>query len=94
MTKQGLNELKELATEIDELREQATKKLTELLNLFQYDEVMEAREAHESITKASASMQEVAWRLGLATEEIQSAYRQEKATVDFYEELLKKQDNE
>lgn len=90
MTPQGLNELKELSTEVDELREKAEKLMVRLMTLYQEDENVEAREAHEELTKASASMQEVAWRLGYATEETQRAYKFEKAYMDYHEELLNK----
>ena len=90
MTPQGLNELNELATEVDELREKAGKLMVRLMTLYQEDENVEAREAHEELTKASASMQEVAWRLGYATEETQRAYKFEKAYMGYHEELLNK----
>lgn len=90
MTQQGLNDLKELSTEVDELREKAGKLMVRLMELYQEDEDVEAREAHEELTKASASMQEVTWRLGYATVEMQRAYKFEKAYMDYHEELLNK----
>lgn len=90
MTKQGLEELKELATEIDELREQAEKKLTRLLNLYHYEEDINAREAHSMLIKAKESMADVIWKLGRATKEMQKAHEFEKALMDFYEGLLNK----
>ena len=94
MTKQGLNNLKGLATEIDELREQATKKLTRLLNLYQDEEDINAREAHEMLTKATVSLQKGAWRLGRAVTQLQSAYKAEKALEDFFDGLLNKRHND
>ena len=88
MTKQGLEELKELATEIDELREQAEKKLTRLLNLYHYEEDINAREAHSMLIKAKESMADVIWKLGRATKEMQKAHEFEKDLMDFYEGLL------
>ena len=90
MTLGGLNDLKELATEIDELREQAERKLTRLLNLYQYDEDINAREAHSMLIKASESMKDVTWHLGRAMTQIQSAYKYETELDAFYEGLLNK----
>lgn len=90
MTPQGLNELKELATEVDELREQATKKLTRLLKLYQYEEDINAREAHSMLIKASESMKDVTWNIGRAVKQIQSAYKAEEELNAFYEGLLSK----
>lgn len=90
MTKQGLTDLKELATEIDELREQTEKKLTRLLNLYQYEEDINAREAHSMLIKASESMKDVTWNLGRAVTQIQSAYKYEEELNAFYEGLLSK----
>lgn len=87
MAPQGLSELRELASEVDELREQAEKKLTQLLNLYQYEEDVEAREAHSMLIKAANSMKDVTWKLGRATEEMRKAHKFEKALMDYYEEL-------
>lgn len=87
MTLYGLNELKELANEIDELREQTEKKLARLLNLYQYEEDINAREAHSMLIKASESMKDVTWNLGRAVTQIQSAYKYEEELNAFYEEL-------
>ena len=94
MSEQGLNKLKELATEVEELREQAEKKLTRLLNLYQYEEDINAREAHSMLIKASESMKDVTWNLGRAKEQIQSAYKYETELNAFYDGLLRKQDND
>ena len=88
MTPQGLNELRELATEVDELREQVEKKLVRLLNLYQYEEDVEAREAHSMLIKAKESMTDVIWKIGRATKEMQKAHEFEKDLMDFYEGLL------
>lgn len=94
MTLDGMNELKELANEVDELREQATKKLKRLLNLYRYEEDINAREAHSMLIKASESMKDVTWNLGRAVTQIQSAYKAEEELNDFYEGLLNKQYND
>lgn len=90
MTQDGLNNLKELATEIDELREQAEKKLTRLLNLYHYEEDINAREAHSMLIKASESMKDVSWSLGYAVTQLQSAYKAETELNAFYDGLLNK----
>lgn len=91
MTLDGLNNLKGLATEIDELREQAEKKLTRLLNLYRYEEDINAREAHSMLIKASESMKDVTWNLGRAVTQLQSAYKAEEELNAFYDGLLNKQ---
>ena len=94
MTQDGLNELRELATEADELQRKADELDIRICNLYQYEEDVLDQDAYTMLTKASASMQEVALGLGRATEEIQKARKFEKALTDFYEGLLKKQDND
>lgn len=94
MTKQGLNDLKELSTEVDELRKKAGKLMVSLMELYHGDEEVEAREAFEELAKAAVSMQEIAWRLGYATEETQKAYKFEKAYMDYHEGLLNKLHND
>lgn len=94
MTLGGFNDLKELATEIDELREQAERKLTRLLNLYQYEEDINAREAHSMLIKASESMKDVTWNLGRAVTQIQSAYKYETELDAFYDGLLNKLHND
>lgn len=94
MTKQELEKLKELATEVDKLREKAERKLARLLNLYQEDEDVEDPEAHDSLTKAVEYLHQGAWRLGCAETKIREARKLEKARIDFYEGLLRKQDND
>lgn len=94
MTGVGLENLKGLATEIDELREQAEKKLARLLNLYQYEEDINAREAHSMLIKASESMKDVTWNLGRAVTQIQSAYKYETELNAFYDGLLNKLHND
>lgn len=90
MTPQGLNELNELATEVDELRDKAGKLMVRLITLYQEDEDVENLGAHDSLTKATVSLQKVAWRLWRAVTEIRKAHEFEKAQMDFYDGLLKK----
>lgn len=94
MTKQGLNELKELATEVDELREKAGKLMVRLITLYQEDEDVENLGAHDSLTQATGSLQKAAWRLWLAVTKMRDAHKFEKAQMDFYEGLRNKLGNE
>ena len=90
MTPQGLNELNELATEVDELRDKAGKLMVRLITLYQEDEDVENLGAHDSLTKATVSLQKAAWRLWHAVTEIRDAHKFEKDLMDFYDGLLKK----
>lgn len=90
MTPQGLNGLKELASEVDELREQAGKLMVRLITLYLEDEDVENLGAHNSLTKATVSLQKAAWRLWHAVTEIRDAHKFEKDLMDFYEGLLDK----
>lgn len=94
MTPQGLNELKELATEVDELRDRAGKLMVRFTELYQVDEDVEDRGAHESLTKATVSLQKAAWRLGRAVTEIREGHKFEKALMDYYEELSSRLHND
>lgn len=90
MTQEGLKELKKIATEVDELREKASGLMVHLTDLYQVEENLENIEAHDSLTKATVSLQKAAWRLGHAIEEMQRAYEYEKALMDYYEGLSNK----
>lgn len=90
MRPQGLRELRELASEVDELREKTSELMVRLITLYQEDEDVENLGAHDSLTKATVSLQKVAWRLWRAVTEIRKAHEFEKALMDFYEGLLNK----
>lgn len=90
MTPQGLNELKELATEVDELRDRAGKLMVRLVTLYLKDEDVENLGAHDRLTKATVSLQKAAWRLWHAVTEIRDGHEFEKAQMDFYEGLRNK----
>lgn len=94
MTKQGLENLKELASEADELREQAGKLMVRLVTLYLKDEDVENLGAHDSLTKATVSLQKAAWRLGHAVTEIREGHKFEKALMDYYEELSSRLHND
>ena len=94
MTLDGLNNLKGLATEIDELREQAGKLMVRLVTLSLKDEDVENLGAHDSLNKATISLQKAAWRLWHAVTEIRDAHKFEKDLMDFYEGLRNKLGND
>lgn len=94
MTPQGLNELKELATEVYKLREKTSELMKRLTDLYQVDEDVEVLGAHDSLTKATVSLQKAAWRLGHAVTEIQEGHKFEKALMDYYEELSSRLHND
>ena len=87
MAPQGLNELKELATEVYKLREKTSELMKRLTDLYQVEEDVEDLGAHESLTEATVSLQKAAWRLGHAVTEIRDGHKFEKALMDYYEEL-------
>lgn len=94
MRPQGLRELRELASEVDELREKTSELMKRLTDLYQVDEDVEDRGAHESLTKATVSLQKAAWRLGHAVTEIREGHKFEKALMDYYEELSSRLHND
>lgn len=89
MTAEGLENLKELASEADELREQAGKLMVRLINLYQDEEDVENLGANDSLTKATVSLQKAGWQLGHAVTEIRDAHEYEKDLMDFYKGLRK-----
>lgn len=94
MTPQGLNELKGLATDVEELQKRASGLMMRIINLYQDEDDVEDLGAHEMLTKATVSLQKTAWRLGRAVKEIQGGYKAEKALMDFYDGLLNKLHND
>ena len=78
MTKQGLKELEELATEIDELRDKAEGLRVRIITIYREDEDIEAEETFSMLVSASISMQFTTENLDNATTEMQNAYRAEK----------------
>lgn len=90
MTPQGLDGLNELATEVDELRDRAGKLMVRLVTLYLKDENVENLGAHDSLTKATVSLQKAAWRLWHAVTEIRDGHEFEKAQMDFYDGLRNK----
>lgn len=94
MTPQALNKLKELASEVDELRNNAVGLMMRLLDIYLDEEdVVENLGAHDRITKATVSLQKGVWQLGRAVTEIQEAHEFEKAQMDFLEGVKNKLHN-
>ncbi len=93
MTEQGLNELKELATEVEELREKAEKHKERIITIYQEDESIETDEAFSMLVRASVSMKSTTESLSGAGTEVQRAYDAEKELMDAYG-LLNDQDND
>lgn len=94
MAPQGLNELKELATEVYKLREKVSGLMMRLTDLYQVEEDVEDLGAHDSLTKATVSLQKAAWRLGHAVTKIRDAHTFEKGLMDYYEELSSRLHND
>lgn len=94
MTPQGLNELKELASEVSELRDRAEDFMVYITDLSKYYEKVENLGAYDRLAKATASLQISEWQLGRAVKEIRKAHELEKAQMDSYDGLLRKQDND
>lgn len=90
MTKQGLNELRELTSEVDELREKATRLMVSIIDFYEDEEDVESHEAYSSLRKTTTSMQEVAWNLERARSEMQKARKAESTLMNHYEGLINK----
>ena len=93
MTPQTMNELKEIATEVDELRYKAVGLLKRTLIIYLDEEEVENLGTHDSLTKATMSLQRGAWQLGRAATEIQQAHEAEKRLMDFFEGVQNKLHN-
>lgn len=58
MTKQGLNELKELATEVEELRDKAVELMTRLQNLYRYEADALKLDAYMRLSYAGSALKD------------------------------------
>ena len=94
MTLQGLTNLKELATEVDELRDKAEKLKERITTIYREDESIETDEAFSMLVKASVSMKLITESLSDAVTEVQRAYDAEKELMDSCKELLNKEDHD
>ena len=93
MAPNGLEKLKEIRMEIENIRDQANCLMTDLYELYTMEEDVEDRDAHTMLTNAVSAMAGVVRDADRAIAETQGAYKSEKALMDFYEELLSKVDN-
>ena len=88
MAPTGLEKLKEIRMEIENIRDQANCLMTDLYELYTMEEDVEDRDAHTMLTNAVSAMAGVVRDADRAIAETQGAYKSEKALMDFYEELL------
>lgn len=93
MTPQGLNELKELATEVSGLRNSAVELMERITDLSKYYEKVENLGAYDSLARATASLHIGVWRLDRAEKEIRAAHIFEKDQMDFLEGVKNKLHN-
>lgn len=68
--------------------------MVRLVTLYLKDEDVENLGAHDSLTKATVSLQKAAWRLWHAVTEIREGHKFEKALMDYYEELSSRLHND
>lgn len=88
MTKTGLEELKELMMRIENIRDTAKNLMTDIHEFYTMEEDVEDRDAHMMLTNAVDSMASVVVDARRAMDEMQKAYKSEKALMEFYETLL------
>ena len=81
MTKQELEKLKELATEVDELIRKADGLEMRIRNLYGDEKDVSGWDTHIQLSYAGAAMKDALLNL-------QKAYKVEKDVTDFYEGLL------
>lgn len=94
MTPQGLTNLKELATEVDELLSKAKGLETRILNFYGYEEDVLDWDAHMQLVHASAAMKDAVPCMKDALLGLQKAYDAEKEEMKFYNVLPDDQDND
>ena len=94
MTKQGLEKLKELATEVDKLREKADELETRILNFYRYEEDVLDWDAHMQLSHAGAAMKDAMPCMNDALLGLQKAYDAEKEMMKLYNVLPDDQDND
>lgn len=89
----GLEKLKDLMMEMENIRDKAYSLMTDLHELYTMEEDVEDRDAHTMLTNAVSAMAGVVRDADRAIAETQGAYKSEKALMDFYEELLSNVNN-
>lgn len=93
MAPDGLDKLKDIKMEIENIRDKAYSLMTDLHELYTMEEDVEDRDAHTMLTNAVSAMAGVVRDADRAIAETQGAYDAEKELMDFYEGLLSKVDN-
>lgn len=94
MTKQGLNDLKELANEVDELIRKADELETRIRNLYRDEKDVLDWDTPIQLSYAGAAMKDAVPCMKDALLELQNAYKAEEELNAFYEGLLRKPDND
>ena len=87
MAPNGLEKLKEIRMEIENIRDQANCLMTDLYELYTMEEDVEDRDAHTMLTNAVSAMAGVVRDADRAIAETQGAYKSEKALMEFYDSL-------
>ena len=90
MTEQGLEKLKELATEVDELIRKADELETRIRNLYRDEKDVLDWDTPIQLSYAGAAMKDAVPCMKDALLELQKAYKAEKELMDFYDGLLGK----
>lgn len=90
MTKQGLNDLKELANEIDELIRKADELEMRIRNLYGDEKDVSGWDTHIQLSYAGAAMKDAVPCMKDALLKLQKAYKAEKECMGFYDGITKK----
>ena len=88
MTKTGLEELKDLIRRSENIMYTADYLKRDIRNFYTMEEYVADRNAHMMLTNAVDSMASVVVDARRAMDEMQKAYKSEKALMEFYETLL------
>lgn len=94
MTPQGLNKLKGLAAEVEELISKADELDTRIRNFYGYEEDVLDWNAHMQLSHACAAMKDAVPCMNDALLWLQKAYDAEKALMDTYDGLLNDKSDE
>lgn len=90
MTKQELNDLKELANEIDELIRKADELEMRIRNLYGDEKDVSGWDTHIQLSYAGTAMKDAVPCMKDALLKLQKAYKVEKDIMDFYDGITKK----
>ena len=94
MTQDGLNELKELATEVDALLSKAKGLETRIPNFYRYEEDVLDWDAHMQLLNAGAAMKDAVPCMKDALLGLQKAYKAEKEMMKLNNVLPNDQDDD